>query len=121
MDNSCSLDLSDKTVAEAFAGNKVGDECVLDNVTLKVKRISMSHDDEYGDDGKPTGKKTARGSIDFTIEGFDYGDSAYDLTGDKEGVDVGGEGATPAAAPIKEPSKGSKSGLAVVIGIGKKK
>ncbi len=122
MNNEIDLDLSDPTIAEAFAGNKVGDECTLENVDLKVRRISMSHDPEYGDDGKPTGEKKASGSITFEIEKFSYGDHDYDLTGGTDEKDSGGGemGPSPAAAPIKEP-KGSKSGLAVVIGIGKKK
>lgn len=121
--NDMTLDLSDKNVSDAFAGNRVGDECELENVRLKVKRLSMSHDDEYGKDGKPTGKKKANGTITFEIQGFDYGDHSYDFGDGKEKTDKGGEmpmmGATAPAAPGGGGK--SKAGLVVAIGLGKPK
>lgn len=121
MMNDLTLDLGDKTVADAFTGDRVGDTCVLDNVQLRVKRISQSHNDEYGKDGKPTGKKVVSGSIDFEVQGFDYGDSSYDLTGGKE-KSKGGE-KMPMEAPPAPTSGGSgkKSALVVAIGLGKPK
>lgn len=119
--NELDLDLADKEIASAFAGNKVGDECSLDNVQLRVKRLNMSHDDEYDDKtGKPTGKKKVRGSITFEVKGFDYGDESYEFSNAKEK-----DGAVKTAAPAqpKEPSASgkSKSGLVVAIGLGKPK
>lgn len=123
--NDLTLDLSDKAIAEAFAGNKVGDECLLENVNLRVKRISMSHDDEYDPkSGKPTGKKKVRGSIDFEVLDFDYGDSNYDLDSDKSKDKAGKEDsdkAYPQAAPSRSGMgmMAKKPAVAVVVGLGK--
>lgn len=125
--NELTLDLSDKEIASAFAGNKVGDECTLENVNLKVKRISMSHDDEYDPKtGTKTGKKKVRGTIDLEVDSFDYGDSSYDLGGDKkEKANITEKAPQPAypseGSSLAVGSKKSKPAVAVTIGLGKRK
>lgn len=121
--NDMSMDLSDPEIAAAFSGDKVGDECELEDVRLRVKRISASHDDEYGKDGKPTGKKKMNGTISFEVVGFTYGDhefSADDAKGKSGGGMMGAE-APPAPATTGGYKGTSKPGLVVAIGLGKKK
>lgn len=119
--NTITLDLANKDIADAFSGNRVGDECELENVRLKVKSLHMSHDEDYKD-GKPTGKKKANGSITLEVQGFDYGDSSYDFSDGKEKSKSGGD-AVPAEppAPAYKSGGGSKAGLVVAVGLGKRK
>lgn len=121
MNNTLSLDLADKEVADAFGGKRVGDVCQLDDVQLRIKRINQSHDNEYDPKtGKETGKKVMRGSIDLEVQGFSYDGNEYELSDAKGGSGKTADAPAQAAMPAGAGGK-SKGGLVVAIGLGKSK